>query len=260
MKFKNKIIHILVCLKFPHIFRYIFQKKKLTILYYHDINSADFENHIDFLKKYYSIITLNDFLLGRSTNTKYRLLITFDDGHIGNARLLPILEQKNTTITIFLTSGLVNTNRHFWFLGLQESEKKHLKSISDADRLAILAEKYDYFDEKEFNKPQALNLDQINKMSNYVDFQSHTVTHPCLPNCSAEKSKLEILRSKFDLEQVLSKPITCLAFPNGDYTDREIQIAQSSGYKYLFTTKFGFNKNNDRILKRISTKDTNNIE
>ena len=43
------------------------------------------------------------------------LIVTFDDGHIGNYDLLPVLRAKKIPVTIFLCAGIIDTKRHFWF-------------------------------------------------------------------------------------------------------------------------------------------------
>jgi len=260
---KNLSIKLFRYSGLPALVRFLFQRKKVTIIYYHNITPDAFDNHIAFLKKRYSIISLQDYLANRTSHLKYRLIITFDDGHAGNYNLLPVLQKHNIQITIFLTSGLIDTKRHFWFLlkGLDQTTKAKLKTIGDTERLDQLMKMFDFSDTKEYSTAEALGMNQINAMKRFVDFQSHSVTHPCLPLCSDEKSETEIKVSKFQLEELLGTQINSLALPNGDYSKREFAICMDAGYKCVLTADFGFNTNanNNFILKRISTNDTKNI-
>jgi peptidoglycan/xylan/chitin deacetylase (PgdA/CDA1 family) len=247
----------------PLLSRNIFQKNKVTIIYYHRIAADVFDKHLALLKKYFNIIPLQSYLNGEAKRIKNRLVITFDDGHVSNFNLLPVLKKYNVQITIFLSSGLIGSNKHFWFLtaGLTDDYKKIIKRINDEDRLKRLFEKFHFSDAKEYDHAQALNIEQINKMLDYVDFQSHTITHPCLPQCSDEKALKEIRYSKDYLEKLLNKKINCMAFPNNNYTEREIRMSLESGYKYLLTGISGFNSDDGKcfLLKRISTNDTGDL-
>src|SRR5439155_17121789 len=74
-----------------------------------------------------------------------------------------------------------------------------------------------------------------------VDFQSHTVFHPILPACSTERARWEVVESKEALEREHGLKIYALAYPNGDYSDREIGLLQSAGYTCGLTSDAGFN-------------------
>jgi len=262
--FKKILIKTLCFLGFPKLYRFLFQRNKVTIIYYHNIIPIEFEKHISFLKKRYSIISLQDYLNNRRTALKYRLIITFDDGHVGNYKLLSILQKHNIQITIFLTSGIINSNRHFWFLleGLEKTTKALLKREKDTERLDQLKGMFDYFDAKEYSTVEALSIDQINEMKPNVDFQSHSITHPCLPMCSNEKAEREIKFSKQQLEEMLGIQINAFAFPNGDYSKRELDYCIDAGYNCVLTADFGFNHKSKSkfILKRISTNDIKSID
>lgn len=247
----------------PFLIRIFIQRKKVTIIYYHNISSFEFDNHLKYLKKKYSIISLQDYINNRSANLKYRLVITFDDGHAANFELLKVLKKHNVQITIFLTSGLINTNRHFWFLsnGLDKMTKAGLKKMGDNERLYQLKEKFGYEDSKEYSEAEALTYSQIIVMKQFVDFQSHSVTHPCLPLCTDEKAENEIKGSKIQLEKLLGTPVNSIAFPNGDYSERELDFSINAGYRSVLTADFGFNsgRQSNFVLKRVSTNDTNNL-
>lgn len=247
----------------PFIVRFLIQRRRVTIIYYHNISADYFDHHINYLKRKYTIISLQDYLSGKSNHIHYRLIITFDDGHVNNYKLLEVIKKHNIKVTIFLTSGLINTKRHFWFLldGLSEMEKSKLKRCEDGVRIEQLKVQFNFFDTKEFDTRQALDLEEIFGMMKFVDFQSHSISHPCLPMCPDEKSKFEIKESKLQLENLLSQPINAIAFPNGDYTDRELTYCQESGYSCALTANHGFNSglSEFNVLKRISTNDTGNV-
>ncbi len=104
----------------PVFFRLFIQRNKVTILLFHDISRKTSEQTFSYLSKRYNILDLNDFIdaverKDESKIPKKALIITFDDGHIRNHEMLPVLMNMNIPITIFLCASIINTNRHFWW-------------------------------------------------------------------------------------------------------------------------------------------------
>lgn len=248
----------------PIIFRELIQKKRVTILLFHDISKNNAEHTFNYLISKYNIIHLNDFICASETKDYSKippkaLIITFDDGSKRNYELMEIITHLNIPITIFLCAGIINTNRHYWWL-----ESKHnldLSNKSNMERLNMLS-KMGFEQEKEFNARQALNKDEINEMRKRVNFQSHTIFHPCLPKCIYNEAKFEIGTSKDILQNEFGLNINAISYPNGDYSDRDINISKESGYKCGITVDFGFNNVNTDIyrLKRLSVNDTENLD
>ena len=74
-----------------------------------------------------------------------------------------------------------------------------------------------------------------------VDFQPHTQFHPILPRCTEMECKQEVLGSKADLEKFLGVECSHFSYPNGDYTEREIEIVKAGGFRSARTTDIGWN-------------------
>lgn len=231
---------------------------------YHDPDHEAASEQFRYLKKHYNVIHLNEFIdhmqSGKSLPPK-SLIITFDDGHVGNHKLLPLLIQCMMPVTIFLCSGIVDTRRHYWFLDSQESTKDELKSLNNRDRLEKLSQE-GFDQEKEYAERQALNLNEIRDMQSWVNFQSHTVYHPCLDRCTKSESTYEITQSKSDLERKFKLEVNAIAYPNGNYSQREIEIAKEAGYRCALTVAPGYNTQDSHpfTLKRLSINDTTNMD
>lgn len=246
----------------PFFIREIIQRKKVTIILYHDIKADTVDRHFRVLQAKYNIISLRDYLAARTLREPNRLppkalIITFDDGHRGNYELRPVLERYKIPVTIFLCSGIVGTNRHFWFRqNINNSRDKQWRKMAKVQRWEILMET-GFEETKEFSDRMALCDDEIRDMINLVDFQSHTVFHPILPHCSDNRAQREIGESKKELESKYNIDIYALSYPNGDYSDRDIQIAKEMGYKCGVTVDLGFNSENSDLfrLKRICMDD-----
>lgn len=264
---KNIIINILYYSGLPAFIREFVQKNKVTIIVLHDPRVAVASKYFEWLSRHYNIISLDQYLAVRTKQSTARLprrslIVTLDDGHIENYKLLDLAKKYNVPLTIFLCSGLVNTNRHYWFkfAGIP-STSESFKAISELDRLRVLYQ-LGFHPEKEFAYPQALNRSQIAEMKDYINFQGHTVFHPCLPGCNDQTSLFEIEQSKKQLEQDFDLSINALAYPNGEYTEREIQYAQKAGYTCAVTLEHGFNDHKTDLfkLRRLSVGDRDSIK
>ncbi len=253
----------------PFLIRELVQRNRVTIIYFHDIKKDMFERDIEALKSKYNIISLKDYILAKKENRvdklpKKSLIVTFDDGYKSNFDLMPIFIKYNIPVTIFLCSGLISTNRHFWFLHPTTIRNyEYFKKMPNNKRLDIF-ESFGFEENKEFDDRQTLSKDEIDKMKNIVDFQSHTVFHPILPECSNKRSCEEIGKSKQDLESLYGFKIYAISYPNGDYTDRDIFFAYEKGYICGLTCDVGFNSQDTDIfkLRRINIpfdSDTNEL-
>lgn len=257
---KNSIQNYLIRFSgLAFLFREIIQRKKVTILFIHNWDLKTAELSFKYLSEHYNLISLNDlieFYYNKKTQNlpPKSLIITIDDGYEGNYHLLPLIKKYNIPVTIFLTAGLVNTKRQFWFDFPQSKfSKKYLKSISNKKRLELLKE-IGFEQDKDFGSQVCLTKTQIYDMKEYVDFQSHTIFHPILPNCENDEAEKEIFESKRILEKDFDLNINSFAFPNGSFSERDIEIVKKAGYKCSLTTEPGFNDKTTNIyrLKRIS--------
>lgn len=262
----KKIIFKLIRLSgLPHLTRELIQKDKVTILLFHNIESKVAQKNFHSLSQIYNIINLQDFIEATKSKAKEKLppkalIITFDDGHIGNYKILPQIKEFKIPVTIFLCAGLIDSKRHFWFkFEHPDVSISHLKKLTTQDKLKEL-QKAGFSLSKEFPTPQALSKKQIIEMKPFVDFQSHTIFHPILPRCTDEEAQNEIFKSKEILENQLGLKIMAISYPNGDYSDRDIELCKKSGYQCGITVDCGFNDLDTDLfkLKRLSVNDTDN--
>ena len=245
----------------PVLAREVIQKNKVTIITYHQVEAPLFEKHLLYLLKRYSIIALDDFIRAwYRRNLKVlparSLIITFDDGARTNHSLKETLQKYHVPATIFACAGIIGTNRHFWFT-YRKRVQANIKRISDFERLQQL-EKIGFKEFNEYDNAQALSDEEaLELLKAGVSIQSHTLTHPILPNCDDVKAEKEISLSKSSLQRKFGMPVICLAFPNGDYSPRDIGFCRKTGYLAAVTMDPGFNDGHSDIykLKRISIHD-----
>jgi peptidoglycan/xylan/chitin deacetylase (PgdA/CDA1 family) len=250
----------------PFLFREMIQRDKTTIILFHDPTPEVADGHFRALKSRYNIIGLHDYVEARQRGSVAQLpcralIITLDDGCKGNYDLLPVLARHSIPATVFLSTGLAGTDRHFWFehdVGTHGHQA--LKQVPDEERLRLLR-KAGFEETRAFPDRHALSGAEIEEMKAVVDFQSHTRFHPILPNCSAEKAWEEIYQSKLDLERDHGVQVYALAFPNGDYSEREIAMAAEAGYQCAVTIDVGYNTTDTDLfrLRRLGLTDEADI-
>lgn len=250
----------------PWLFREWIQRDKVSILMFHDISKQVAHQTFEYLSSNYNLISLQEYkkaLLARNTHLlpKKSMVITFDDGHKQNYEILSVLRDFQVPATIFLCSGIVNTNRHYWFKSNDTGiSTDKLKQLSNKERLVLLAES-GFQQDQSYPERQALTSQEIEAMKPFIDFQAHTVFHPILPQCDDEESWNEIADCKQQLEENFQLEINAFAYPNGDYGTREVSYLQKAGYELAVTVDLGLNKidSNPYRLKRLSSNDTPDI-
>ncbi len=250
----------------PFLIREMVQRRRVTIILYHDIGPERAAAHLRALKARYAVIPLRAFveaLRERKTSAlpPKSLVVTFDDGHRGNHALTPVFERLGTPVTIFLCSRIVGTSRGFWFLHEASAERiAELKAMSDAEREVRLREA-GFDKERDLPARQALSAEELRDMRDIVDFQSHTMFHPILPHCADDEAGREIVESKADLEAFLGRPVYALSYPNGDYSDRDVALARAAGYECGITVDAGLNSGatDPFLLKRICIGDDDSV-
>ncbi len=232
----------------PFLIREWIGRHRVAILLYHDPKPAIFAKQIAYLSRHYTMIPLDTLVsaLHRKDFSQVppkSVVITIDDGHVGNAALLPIFKQYHIRPTLYVCTQIVDTHRHFWFKieGHSKAEKERLKRLPNAERLACLKKTTDFEPEKPYPDRQALNITEMQAMAESVDFQPHTQFHPVLPCCTETECRREVLESKTDLEVLLGIECSHFGYPNGDYTQREVEIVKSGGFRSARTTDIGWN-------------------
>jgi poly-beta-1,6-N-acetyl-D-glucosamine N-deacetylase len=250
-----------------YLIRRVFARNNITIVMYHNPGEDDFRNHLKYLSGKYQFITLSELIDFFYTDVpvalpEYPFLITIDDGWKENYRLLDIFREFKVRPVIFLSSHLVDTDRNFWFTACSQSEVESLKKKPSDQRLLALKTEFDFYPEKEFpGNRQVLNMDEICKMKEYVDFGSHTCFHTILPKCDLHGKISEINGSVDRLNELLEQPLTSFAFPNGDYEDESIELLKKCNIKIGRTIDAGWNnrKSNPYKLKVTGVSDDASI-
>jgi peptidoglycan/xylan/chitin deacetylase (PgdA/CDA1 family) len=253
---------IAFCLRFSGIswlIRNWICKDKISIIVYHNPTPEALECHLAYLLKYYQLITLQEFVdtvesKGSAGIFKPCMVMTIDDGHAGNYHLLNIFKKYRVMPTIYLSSHIVDTHRHFWPSRVAGA-KNSCKHLPHEDFLSRLETEFGVTPDQEFDYRQALNLREIAEMSSWVDFQCHGKYHFSLTICDNKTALEEISGSKKALEEMLGKKCDHFAFPFGDYSRREVEFLKQNGFKSGRTTDPGWNDANSDHPEEPRTPD-----
>lgn len=213
-------------------------RDRVAVLLYHDPDPQTLDRHLTYLRKICDLVPLTE-ATAPSTGRR-RAAITLDDGHAGNAALLPIFIKHNVRPTIFLCSRIVGRPRAHWWLhpGSVQAGHERLKRMTNAERLAEL--EANGYQQDADNHPTGLSVEQMEAMRPYVDFQAHTRFHPVLTRCNYSEAATEIGESKHEIEALLSDSCEHFAYPNGNYGEREVALVRAAGFKSARTCDIGW--------------------
>jgi peptidoglycan/xylan/chitin deacetylase (PgdA/CDA1 family) len=226
----------------PDVLRLTYARRKVSILVYHDPTPEVLDAHLSYLSRRYSFLAMTEFAEARRSGRplpKNALIVTFDDGHRGNVRLVPVLRRYGVVPTIYLCTQVVATNRHFWWTEAG-SQVEELKKLPSEARLAALAT-MGYSQETEFPERQALSIGEIEELRPHVDFGAHTRHHPILTRCSDDECEAEISGSKREVETIAGATCRHFSYPNGDMGRREVELVRQAGFNTARTTAPGWN-------------------
>lgn len=225
----------------------IVNRKIILSVCSHNPDKKLFEDCIRWLqKKGFSFISTDDLpaiARGEIAFPTGAVLITIDDGWGSNKEnIVAIANKYRIPVTLFITTDPVATGDAYWWTYINKAHRSGmirqsvsvLKKVKDETRLQILETV-----KARLHLPrEALTIAELKEItgSRYITIGSHSVTHPILTNCSEAKARFEISESGKILEKWVDKKITGFAYPNGNYSAREIELLKEAGYQMAFTT------------------------
>jgi peptidoglycan/xylan/chitin deacetylase (PgdA/CDA1 family) len=223
--------------------RRTYARRKVGIVVYHDPSPEHLEAHLRFLSRRYRFVGLPELCSalaegGWSSIPRNALVFTFDDGHRGNRELVGVFRRFGVRPTIYLCSGIVRGDGRFWFL-LPGVDPEPLKLLSAAERDRVLEASSGGDGRPE--ERHALTPAEVRELADAVELGSHTVSHPILPLCTESEARDEIVESRAEVAELAGSPCLHFSFPNGDYTQRELDLVRDAGYVSARTTEIGWN-------------------
>lgn len=242
--------------------RCLLQRRRVTILVYHNIPEPLFEEHVKRLAGIYSFISFSTYIEYKEGRLEklpsYPLIITFDDGYKENHKLLPIFKRYGIHPSIYLCTHPLDSNRIVWSSSVKGSA--NVKSLLEQSFEKAMAEveKQGFGVNKEIEGRTFLDRAEIEEMRQWVDFQSHTANHANLAMASRKTVANELLDSKKKLE-AMGIRVNTICYPFGNYSKTVIELAKEAGYRYGVTVEPFYNtvKTHPFKIRRLSMNNVN---
>jgi peptidoglycan/xylan/chitin deacetylase (PgdA/CDA1 family) len=177
------------------------------------------------------------------------VLVTFDDGYRSVATVAaPILERYRIPAAFFVCTSSIAERRLLWYDAVArrgaEADAERVKGLPFADWRRLDLDARTTVGDDDPLAPMTLQDVQALAARPWFEFGSHTASHPILAAAPVSAQRDEIETSLRALETWTGKPVTALAYPNGqpgvDYTDDTIALLRAAGVDVAFTTRAGF--------------------
>lgn len=251
------------------------EKEKKHVDPQNNITVREFEEFIDYFQHHkYQFIKPED-LSGDLSKDQPYAMITFDDGYFNNTLAIEILKKHEIPATFFVTTKNIIENKSFWWDIIYKYRTKqgiNLETIRK-EQASLKNYKYSYIEDyitqnfgfesfkswSDIDRP--LNEYELKNLARnpFVSIGNHTHNHAILTNYNKEEIKEEFALSNkilFDITGII--PIST-AFPNGNFNNLVLEVAEEVGFRFAFTTQSGVNylpiKNNTlNLLDRFMTK------
>ncbi|WFP51649.1 polysaccharide deacetylase family protein [Methylomonas sp. EFPC3] len=190
----------------------------------YSIEASLFAKHLKYLKQNgWNTVLFRD-LDKPHLLPKKSVVLTFDDGYKDNyeGAFLPLVE-RDMKASWFITTDCIGGHAHW--LGGQSQQTRML------------------------DPGQLLEMHSAG-----MEIASHTHSHPDLSLLNHDQQLAEFDQAKTLLEQLLTAPVTSLAYPFGRFNADSLAAAELAGYKLACTTQPGWREpdSNPLLIKRIT--------
>jgi peptidoglycan/xylan/chitin deacetylase (PgdA/CDA1 family) len=183
---------------------------------------------------------------------KRSVLVTFDDGERSVLEVgAPLLAERNIPAIAFVVASLVGTSEPHWWNAVIElvsaggnagpelptsghSLVRALKQVSNRKRLEALERLRDTAHRRPAPGRQldATDLAELERLG--VAVENHSLTHPCLDQCSDDEVATEIEDAHAILSRLLKRSPRAFAYPNGNDDPRVHRHLEGLGYEAAF--------------------------
>ncbi|MBR7825355.1 polysaccharide deacetylase family protein [Actinospica sp. MGRD01-02] len=230
--------------------------RRLAVLGYHGIDDpAGFADHLDRVQRGFQPVSLHEVeeaVNGGPALPPHSVLITFDDGDRSvHTHALPLLAERGLPAVCFVIPGLIGTDTPYWW-----DEVEHLARHGGTTRLVppappgILVHTVKLLPEKDRQRalqelrgtatvpaPRRAQLTaaELRELEvGGITVGNHTLTHPCLDRCEPSQARAEVLHAHEALTDMLGRPPTSFAYPNGNEDEHAHRAIKEAGYRSAF--------------------------
>lgn len=267
------------------------------MLAYHEVADPDqFAQHMDYVASIGEPVTERQVRTALAEGAGLppgAILVTFDDGHRSVLEAaLPVLQHRAIPAVAYVIAGLLDTNVPYWWdevealidaggtsqlleakanTGGDEIEPKKsaadvvraLKRLPNTARLAVLEELRATAEQPAPRMPQLKRAELAELEDGGIAVGNHTLTHPCLDQCTAAEIAHELAASNEVLEETLGHPVRTFAYPNGNCNADVLRIVRAQGFEsaFLFDHRVSSNPPDDRLrISRLRVDSTTSMD
>ena len=242
--------------------RKLLWRNRAAILFYHNPRPVVLDAHLSYLKQIATVVSLPE--LWNHFSHEPLAVVTIDDGEAEVFQLRETFEKHGIRPMIYLPTGIIRIGGGFWwhvFASGQQKLIESLKRVKNPERKKILRD-FGFDQEGRVVPRQALEPNELRAMRDWADFGAHSRFHPILTQCSDDECEEEIFASKNELKPQVGYEFEHFAYPNGNYTDREIGYVREAGFQSARTCDPGWNspKTNRLRLKGLYIDDDASLD
>ena len=249
-----------------------------------------FEKHIRYICKHYDVAVLEDIAFEKQLPEKKKIAtVAFDDGYKDNIQYaLDILHKYRIKASFYVVTDCIEKNIPIWThildYSFQHTQKKEIDMtfdfLPDDYKITRLANRNDRIEYVKKLKPSLKKLTHLNRdkvidrvtgsfndveipklMMNWDDLAqlkasghyigSHTISHHILDTMDDEAEvKKELVESRNTIKEKLGHFPISIAYPNGNYNEKVMELSKEAGYKMGVTVKEGiYNPAKDNIFE-----------
>lgn len=239
-------------------------------------SAADFDTLLRHIARRFTVLPLADAIQRTYDGSlpPRALSITFDDGYADNLSIAaPLLRRHGMPATVFVATGYLDGGSMFndlvieAFRSTQARELdltalglgKHLLGSMEARRSAIdrVLRELKYMPQRDSKAQDILHLAQVARPPSLMltrdsllalaqegmHVGAHTTSHPILARIPADEAWRDICEGKRELEQLVRRPVTLFAYPNGkprhDYAEEHVRMVREAGFSAAVSTAWG---------------------
>jgi len=232
------------------------RRNRLAVVTYHAVSDGGvFERHLDVLGEMGCFVSLDEVAANALDGMPLPprpILLTFDDGDPSVLRTAaPRLRERGIPGVVFLITDLIGTDDVLWTTEVEQlvasGGRTSLDSPSDGRALARdLKRRPDHVRREVIEQlrasagtrpPRTPQLDaaDVHRLAELgLAIASHTMSHPCLPQCTDDVIDREVAGSRAALTDLLGHPPAALAYPNGLHDPRTRRAVAHAGYDLAF--------------------------
>jgi peptidoglycan/xylan/chitin deacetylase (PgdA/CDA1 family) len=241
------------------------------------VRTSELRSQINYLKSAVDILSIDEALV-RGDAARPAAVLTFDDGGAGNHQnLLPLLEETRVPVTVFVSTGQVESGRPYWFdrvvnaLQVVKPINLDLRNVglneysigppSGADNWAQIQrllvdikaaglerndELADVVEERASGAGPAvcallrpMTTQQVRELAAcpYVTIGAHSHAHGLLTQMSGADTTADVAKSRRLLQEWTGQPVDHFAYPSGQYDNRVRENIVSCGFRTAVTTE-----------------------